>query len=325
MSLAHSYLYQGNVLHDQNLKIQDISDHLNQSKSTMWIDFLEPTLEELSEIAQELDLHELAIEDSVHSLQRPKVDYYDSHFFITCHALSLDTQSGMLHPTEINVFIKDNCIITVRKNNRFDMDSVLRRWVNPSHRSDIDVSFMLYGLLDVVVDGYIDIVDKFDEYYDAIGQDIFEDIPLDQVHQKEWFTMRRSLVKFHRMVVSQRESINRLLKREYDLVSVDMHPYFQDIYDHIIRVSESADALRDLMTSIVEANISLRDYRQNQIVKQVTSWAAIVAVPTLITGYYGMNVPYPGSGATSGVIVSTLLMVLCPAWLYIIFKRKNWI
>ena len=325
MSLAHAYLYQENVIHDKNLKIHDISDHLNKSQSTMWIDYLEPTLEELSEIAQELDLHELAIEDSVHSHQRPKVDYYDSHFFITCHALSLDTKTGLLEPTEINVFIKDNCMITVRKNTRFNMDVVLRRWTNPSHRSDVDVSFMLYGLLDVVVDGYIEIAGKFDEYYDAIGQDIFEDIPLDQVHQKEWFTMRRSLVKFHRMVVSLRESINRLLKREYDLVSVDMHPYFQDIYDHIIRVSESADALRDLMTSIVEANISLRDYRQNQIVKQVTSWAAIVAVPTLITGYYGMNVPYPGSGSTSGVIVSTLLMVLCPAWLYIIFKKKNWI
>lgn len=184
---------------------------------------------------------------------------------------------------------------------------------------------MLYGLLDVVIDGYLDVVGTFDDYYDAIGQDIFEDIPLDQIHQKEWFSMRRSLVAFHRMVVSLNESINRLLKREYDLVSVDMHPYFQDLHDHILRVSESADALRDLMSSIVEANISLRDYRQNQIVKQVTSWAAIVAVPTLITGYYGMNVPFPGSGSTSGGITSTILIALCPLCLYVVFKKKSWI
>jgi magnesium transporter len=97
------------------------------------------------------------------------------------------------------------------------------------------------------------------------------------------------------------------------------------VYDHILRISEGTDSLRELVSAIVETNISLRDFRQNLIVKKVSSWAAIVAVPALITGYYGMNVPYPGAGRVSGVILSTLLMGVVSAGLYLIFRRKDWL
>ena len=105
--------------------------------------------------------------------------------------------------------------------------------------------------------------------------------------------MRRSLVKFHRLVGPMREAVSGLMRHEQRGVSREMYPYYQDVYDHILRVSETADALRDLVGTIVETNLSVRDYRQNIAMKKVTSWAAIIAVPTLITGYYGMNVPVP--------------------------------
>jgi magnesium transporter len=108
-------------------------------------------------------------------------------------------------------------------------------------------------------------------------------------------------------------------------VTEELYPYYQDVYDHILRVSESSDSLRDLVSTIVETNLSLRDYHQNQIVKKVSSWAAIIAVPALITGYYGMNVPYPGSGSTLGVIASACLMVGVSGALYLIFHRRDWI
>ena len=108
-------------------------------------------------------------------------------------------------------------------------------------------------------------------------------------------------MQFHRLVVPMREAVSGLMRREQTAIDEDMYPYYQDVYDHVLRVSESTDALRDLVSTIVETNLSLRDYRPNQIMKKVTSWAAIIAVPTLITGWYGMNVPYPGSGETWGV------------------------
>ena len=114
-------------------------------------------------------------------------------------------------------------------------------------------------------------------------------------------------------------------RHERAAVAEELYPYYQDVYDHILRVSEASDSLRDLVSTIVETNLSLRDYRQNQIVKKVSSWAAIIAVPALITGYYGMNVPYPGSGTTWGVVASATLMVVVSGGLYLLFRRRDWL
>jgi len=122
-----------------------------------------------------------------------------------------------------------------------------------------------------------------------------------------------------------REAVSSLMRRESAAVSEELYPYFQDVYDHILRVSESSDSLRDLVATIVETNLSLRDYRQNQIVKKVSSWAAIIAVPALVTGYYGMNVPYPGSGRTWGVVASTALMVAACVGLFTLFRHNDWL
>ena len=115
------------------------------------------------------------------------------------------------------------------------------------------------------------------------------------------------------------------MRRERGQVAEQLYPYYQDVYDHVLRVSEATDGLRDLVATIVETNLSLRDYRQNQVMKKVTSWAAIIAVPTLITGYYGMNVPYPGFARHDGVYWSTGLIVVLSATLFAVFRRKDWL
>jgi magnesium transporter len=137
--------------------------------------------------------------------------------------------------------------------------------------------------------------------------------------------MRQALVRFHRLVVAMREATSALMRRDHATVAEPLYPYYQDVYDHVLRVSESTDALRELVSTIVETNLSLRDYRQNLIMKKVTSWAAIIAVPTLITGFYGMNVPYPGSGERAGVVTSVVLIVLMSSGLYALFRKKGWL
>jgi len=184
---------------------------------------------------------------------------------------------------------------------------------------------LLYGLLDVVVDDYFTAIEVFDGFYDDISETIFGDHPIHPEQQLHWFQMRRALFQLHRLAVPMREAVSALMRREHGAVADDLYPYFQDVYDHILRVTESTDSLRDLVATIVETNLSLRDYRQNQIMKKVTSWAAIIAVPTLITGYYGMNVPYPGFARHSGVWMSTLLMVAVSCALYATFRRKEWL
>ncbi len=136
---------------------------------------------------------------------------------------------------------------------------------------------------------------------------------------------RRNLVRFHRLVVPIREVVSALMRREHSLVDEGIYPYYQDVYDHILRVTEATDGLRDLVATIVDTNLSLRDYRQNQIMKKVTSWAAIIAVPTLVTGYYGMNVPFPGFARHWGLVMAIALMFSASLALFTVFRSKDWL
>lgn len=325
MGKAHTRVYRKGALEAEDFAVADVSEYLEEPDTVVWIDFCGPTEDQLHELASELGLHELAVEDALGPHQRPKLDHYASHLFLSCHSVRVDATGGGLDDTEIDSFISDRWIVTVRKDEGFSMEPVLQRWDRSPELTTNGTSFLLYGLLDVVVDSFFDTVTRFDEFYDEISEGIFSERPLDPAKQRHWFEMRRSLVRFHRLVVPMREAVSGLMRREHGAVSEEMYPYFQDVYDHILRVSESTDTLRDLVSTIVETNISLRDYRQNQVMKKVTSWAAIIAVPTLITGYYGMNVPYPGIGHTSGVITSGTLIIILSSTLYLLFRRKEWL
>lgn len=318
-------MYRKGVLEAEGFAVATVSDYLAEPDTVVWVDFCPPTAEQLRELDTELGLHELAVEDALDAHQRPKLDRYETHLFLSCHAVRVNNERGRLEETEISAFISDRWLITVRKDDQFSFDGVLERWDRSPDLALHGVSFLLYGLLDLVVDGYFDAVQAFDDYYDQVSDSIFSEHPLSPDEQRRWFDMRRAMVRFHRLAVPLREALSSLMRRERGTVAEELFPYYQDVYDHILRVSESSDSLRDLVSTIVETNLSLRDYHQNQIVKKVTSWAAIVAVPTLVTGYYGMNVPYPGSGSTWGAVVSALLVVALSGGLYLLFRRRDWL
>jgi len=289
------------------------------------VDFCGPSKEQLHELADELGLHELAVEDALEPHQRAKLDHYATHLFFSCHAVQMDRDEGLLAESEIDAFINERWLVTVRKNEGFPMDPVLARWDRSSDLAVHGVGFLLYGLLDVVVDGYFETIQAFDDFYDEVSEAMFAETPVQPSAQKHWFQTRQALIQFHRLVVPMREAVSGLMRREQSTIDENLYPYYQDVYDHVLRVSESTDALRDLVSTIVETNLSLRDYQTNQIMKKVTSWAAIIAVPTLVTGWYGMNVPYPGSGETWGVAAAAVLVLLMSGALYLVFKRRDWL
>lgn len=325
MTDALTRVYRKGVLDAEGFAVADISEYLEEPDTVVWADFCAPSKEQLHELAGELGLHELAVEDALGPHQRPKLDPYDSHLFLSCHAVRLNIEAGELDETEIDAFISERWLITVRKSEGFPIKPLLRRWDRSPHLIVLGVGFLVYGLLDVVVDGYFDAVTAFDDYYEEVSDGIFSERPLAPTEQRHWFDMRRALVRFHRHVIPMREVVSSLMRRETAAVSDELYPYFQDVYDHILRVTESSESLRELVATIVETNLSLRDYRQNQIVKKVSSWAAIIAVPALITGYYGMNVPYPGSGESMGVLASTTLIVAISIGLYLLFRHRDWL
>ncbi|MEJ7584987.1 MAG: magnesium transporter CorA family protein [Acidimicrobiales bacterium] len=325
MTTIRTRAYVKGVLDAEDFSITDVSDHVAEPDTIVWVDLCGPSKEEVEMLAGELGLHDLAVEDALEPHQRPKLDHYASHLFLSCHAVGVNREEGHLDEVEIDTFIGARWLVTVRKDEGFPLDPVLARWDRPTGLEAHGVSFLLYGLLDAVVDGYFDAVESFDEYYDEVSEGIFADTPLAPSEQRHWFEMRRALVRFHRLVVPMREALSGLMRREHSVVGEDIYPYYQDVYDHILRVSESSESLRDLVSTIVETNLSLRDYRQNQIMKKVTSWAAIIAVPTLVTGYCGMNVPYPGFDTRGGAVVATLLTFLLSGGLYLSFRSKDWL
>jgi magnesium transporter len=279
----------------------------------------------LASISEELGLHPLAVEDAVHEHQRPKLDRYASHLFVTAYAVGLDTVSGQLQTHEVSAFVTANALVTVRKDADFDINEVVQRWDQSPDLAKYGVGFLLYGLLDYVVDTHFDAVLALDDQIEALEDRLFDDKPQDKEMQRRTFELRKSLVTLRRVVLPMREEINSLLRRDLHVVDAEMQPYFQDVYDHVLRATEWTESLRDLVSTIFDTHLNLRSNRLNVIMKQVTSWAAIIAVPTAVTGFYGQNVPYPGFGHPIGFWTSTIVTVALSGLLWLLFRRKDWL
>lgn len=318
-------VYRRDRLEAKDLPISEVSECLDQDDTMVWIDLCGPTVEELRHLADELGVHELAVEDALGRHQRPKLDRYPTHNFLACHAVAVDSDTATVRITEIDLIFADRWVITVRKDDGLDVDEVAERAERIVDLAGGGVAFVVYSVLDVVLDGYFDATEVIDEFFDDMSSSIFDERPLTPDEQQRWFRMRQALIRFHRTAFPLREAIGSLVRRETEVVTADLHPYFQDLYDHVLRITDSTDALRDLAATIVETNLSLRDYRQNQVMKKVTSWAAIIAVPTLVTGFYGMNVKYPGVATVWGTWVSVAVMLVASLALYLGFRRRDWL
>ncbi|RYP85072.1 magnesium transporter [Nocardioides guangzhouensis] len=324
MGDVHTRVYRHGAVTDEGFPLEEVSQHLAHAGSTVWIDLCVPSTEQLQVVAAELGLHELAVED-VLGPQRPKLDRYATHLFLSCHAVGLDLERGSLVETEVDAFIGQGWLVTIRENSLFDVDRVLERWDRSPDLAEHGVDFLLYGLLDVVVDGYFEVIQALDDYHELMSERIFAEQSLDPLRQRYWFTMRRAMFRFHRLVVPMREVCGSLVRREHSQVAEEIYPYFLDVHDHVLGVIEDLDSLRQVSATIIDTDLGLRGHRQNLIVKKVSGWAAIIAVPTLVTGYYGMNVPYPGSGEDVGVLTSTGLMIVACIVVYHLFRRRQWL
>ena len=322
--MATTQLYQGGKLVKRDFPVAEISDHVAAKNCAVWADFVNPSAEDLADIEEELGLHHLAVEDAVHDYQRPKLDQYDSHLFLAAYAVQLHEQTGELTTHEIKAFITKHALVTVHEKD-FDMHAVAARWENDPALSAHGTAFLLWGLLDAIVDSHFEAVQALDTQIEQLEDALFDDRPRDREVQRRSFELRKSLVQLRRVVTPMREVVNTIMRRDAVALDQTMTPYFQDIYDHVLRATEWTESLRDLVTTILETNISIQGNRMNLIMKKVTSWAAIIAVPTAITGFFGQNLAFPGFGTWWGVLVSTALILAVGGALYVSFKKRDWL
>ena len=274
-------------------------------------------------VAEELSLDTLAVEDAVERHERPKVDRYPTHLFVNAHATAI-VADGTLRVAKISAFVLPRALVTVRHEAWFDIELVVRVWVVFSVLFVFGSASLLYGLLDVIVDGHFDTVQRMDDRIEEIEDELFADRP-DMDVQRATYELRKTLVSLRKLILPMREVVGALLHNEAPRHGGELTERYQDLYDHVLRATEWADSLRDLITTIFETNLSLADQRLNQVVKRLSGWAAIIAVPTAVTGYYGQNVPYPGFGQWHGFGASTLITVLLAVGVYAYFKKKGWL
>ena len=323
--MARTRLYRDGVLALEDFPLEDISEHLADPSAVVWADLCHAPHAELELVAAELDLHGLAVEDARTARQRPKLDRYATHLFVAAYGVELDRGTGRVSVDEVLAFVTGQALVTVRPDDAFDVDRVVERWDASPDLAKHGVAFLLHGLLDVVVDSHFAAVQGLDDEIEDLEDLLFDDRPHSAEVQRRSFELRKSLVLARRVVLPMREVVNTLLRRDLDVVDDAMTPYFQDVYDHVLRATEWTESLRDLVATILETNLTIQGNRLNGIMKKVTSWAAIIAVPTAVTGFYGQNVPYPGFGHASGFWTSVVVMVALSGGLYAAFKRRDWL
>jgi len=323
---ARTRVYRDGRLAAAGFPVEQISDHLADGPATVWLDLRDPDRGDLAVLQEEFGLHPLAIEDALHDRERPKIDRYHSHLFMTAYSARLDQDSGELATSEISAFVLPHALITIRKDDGLDIGKVVDHWDANPDLSKHGVGFLVHGLLDFIVDGHFEAVQSLDDAVEGLEDDLFSPSAVKDLQvQRRSFELRKSLVVLRRVVLPMREVLNTLMRRDLHHVDDDLIPYYQDVYDHVLRATEWTESLRDLVTTILETNLTIQGNRMNVITKKVTSWAAIVAVPTLITGFYGMNVPYPGFSNHVGFAAAMVIMIVSGALLYWTFRRNDWL
>jgi magnesium transporter len=317
-------LYRAGRLEKTDFPVDDISEYLKLADATVWADFTSPTPEDLASIERELELHSLAVEDAVHDHQRPKLDRYDTHLFLVAYAVLPGTADEALRKSEVKAFITSQAVITVHPPG-WSMKPVTDRWDANADLAVNGAAFLTWGLLDVIVDGHFDAVQALDARIDAHESTLFDEDNRGIEVQKQSFELRKNLVELRRAVLPMRDVLNSLMRRDDGPRNTAMTPYFLDVNDHVLRAIEWTESLRDLVATILDTNLSLQGNRMNLVMKKVTSWAAIIAVPTAITGFFGQNLRFLGYDTVAGTWVSLGLIAATSFVLYLSFKRRDWL
>jgi magnesium transporter len=292
----------------------------------VWLDAVEPTDEELGQLQETFGLHRLSIEDSRRWGQRSKVEFYPEYIFLVSHGLKLDA-SDELVDSEIHLFARQGAfVITVRRRPMFDFGPAAKR-MQAERMEHEGIGLLLYLFLDEIVDGYLDTIDRLEDLSDDIEERVSaEDAEAgSEGLAQDIFELRRTVVRFRRLAVPMREVLDLLMEAE-GLVTPALMPYYRDVLDHTIRVTELVDNIRDLLTAARELQLAQVSNRLNVVMKKVTSWGAIILLPTLIAGIYGMNFKeMPELRWSVGYPMALGLMAVSAFVLYRVFKRRDWL
>ncbi|MGN6228576.1 MAG: magnesium/cobalt transporter CorA [Dyella sp.] len=306
-----------------DITLDAISDVLEQPDTFVWVGLHEPDEALLEKLQEEFDLHDLAIEDAHHAHQRTKIEAYGDSLFIVVQTAQL--VAGKLAFGETHIFLGPRYLVTVRHGASLSYAPARRTCEHSPDLLALGPSYGLYGVLDFIVDNLMPIVRDFREELQELEQDIFaEAFNRDTV--KRLYDMQRDLMTLRLAVAPLQDVISQLVRLHPNLIPEDLRAYFRDVYDHVFRVNESVSAMREMLGATININLSLVTFGQNEVMKKLAGWAAMLAAPTLITSWYGMNFHHmPELDKPWAYPTMIVLVIAVVAGIFTWLRKSRWL
>jgi magnesium transporter len=305
------------------ITVEEISDVLATPDQWVWVGLHEPDEALLEQLREEFDLHPLAVEDAHNAHQRAKIEVYGDSLFIAAHTAQV--VNGKILFGETHAFIGRNYLVTIRHGASLSYAAARRGCEQAPEMLAHGPSYGLYAVLDFIVDNFFPIVREFQQELQELEEEVFQDT-FKRATIRRLYDLKKELVTLRLAIAPLQDIVNQLTRQFPGLIRDEVRPYFRDVYDHAARINESTDTMREMLTAAISVNLALVGVAQNEVVKRLAGWAALLAAPTLIASWYGMNFhdmpelaspwAYPSMiGITAGV---------CTA-LYVGLRRANWL
>ena len=297
----------------------------SKAENLYWWDLNSPTAEEIGCLAGYFRFHPLAIEDCLADIQYPKVDFYETYLYLLIHGVDIDrTREEGFAPKEIDVFLGTNYLLTFHKKETRSVSEVLRRCHEKTPIFEYGLDFVLYSILDILVENYMPVLEELENEIDMAEETLFQD-PRPEVLRRI-LTLKRTLLKLKKTIFPQREVMNHLARNDYQMISRKTQFYFRDVYDLLYRMAEMTESFRDVTTAMIEAYLSTVSNRLNEVMKALTLITTIFMPLTVITGIYGMNFKHmPELNSKFGYPVVLGIMVIVGGGLFTYFRKRKWI
>jgi magnesium transporter len=302
---------------------EEISEYVSRPECFVWVALKDPEPGELAEMQREFGLHELAVEDARHGHQRPKLEEYGDSLFFVLHTIELD--GAALVMGEVDVFVGKNYILSARTGARQGFADVRARCEREPALLRHGSGYVLYALMDAVVDRYFPVVEAIETELERVEQGIFAGGPA-RASIEALYSLKQKLTMLQHAVRPLLEATSKLFGGRVPETCAATQDYYRDVYDHVQRIHQSIEALRDMVSTAMSVNLSLISLQENETTKRLAAYAALVAVPTLIAGLYGMNFEHmPELHWAYGYPLTLLTMVAIDAYLFVRFRRARWL
>jgi magnesium transporter len=306
-----------------DIRPEDISEYLSRPECFVWVALKDPGPGELAALQDEFDLHELAVEDAHHGHQRPKIDEYGDSLFVVLH--NIEVAGEELKVGEVDIFVGKNYVLSVRNQAEPGFAAVRARCEREPENLKHGAGFVFYALIDTVVDRYFPAIDALESELERVEEHIFSGSST-RANIEALYALKQKLMMLKHAVEPLIEAVGKLHGGRVPQVCADTQEYFRDVYDHLIRINQSIEGLRDMVTTAINVNLSLATVSENETTKRLAAYAALVAVPTMIAGIYGMNFEQmPELRWAFGYPVAVGAMAAIDGYLFYRFRRAGWL